>query len=75
MFDLGAFFRRNRKVLWFGITVFMAAFVSVQVSKALATRHSNYGEIAECTYVHQAPELQTPLNLQEPVSKYCAKNG
>jgi hypothetical protein len=75
MFDLGAFFRRNRKLLWFVIALFMAAFISIQISKALATRHSNYGEIAECAYVHQAPELQTPLNLQEPVSKYCARKG
>ncbi|MEW6205855.1 MAG: hypothetical protein AB1516_11090 [Pseudomonadota bacterium] len=75
MFDLGAFFRRNRKVLWFAIAAFMVTFVSIQVSKALATRDSNYGEIAECTYVHQAPELQTPLTQQEPVNKYCAKKG
>ena len=75
MFDLSAFFRRNRKVLWFVIAAFMGTFISIQISKALATRDSNYGEIAECTYVHQAPELQTPLNQPEPLSKYCARKG
>ena len=75
MFDLSAFFRRNRKVLWFVIAAFMVSFVSIQLSKALATSDSNYGEIAECTYVHQTPELQTPLNQQQPISKYCARKG
>lgn len=75
MFDLSAFFRRNKRVLWFGIAAFMVTFVSIQISKAFATQESNYGEIAECSYTHQAPELQTPLTQQEPVSKYCAKQG
>jgi hypothetical protein len=75
MFDLSAFFRRNRRVLWFVIAAFMATFVSIQLSKSFASLDSNYGEIAECTYVHQAPELQTPLNNQAPVSKYCARRG
>jgi hypothetical protein len=75
MFDLGIFFRRNRKVLWFVIAAFMVTFVSIQISKALATRDSNYGEIAECTYVHQAPELQTPANPPQLSSTYCPTKG
>lgn len=72
MSDAGAFFRRNKKVLWFVIAAFMITFVSIQVSKAFATLESNYGEIAECNYTHQAPELQTPRAREEQVSKYCS---
>ncbi|WP_156799708.1 MULTISPECIES: hypothetical protein [unclassified Limnobacter] len=53
----------------------MGTFISIQISKALATRDSNYGEIAECTYVHQAPELQTPANPQKLSSTYCPTKG
>lgn len=73
MSDIGAFFRRNRKFLWFVIATFMTIFVSIQFSKALSTLDSNYGEIAECNYTHQAPELQTPrAREEEQVSKYCS---
>jgi hypothetical protein len=75
MVDSGAFFRRNKKVFWFVIAAFVITFVSIQLSKALASLDSNYGEIAECTYTHQAPELQTPLSAQENVGKYCAKRS
>ncbi|MCR2745440.1 hypothetical protein [Limnobacter parvus] len=53
----------------------MAIFVSIQLSKSLASVDSNYGEIAECSYIHQAADLQTPLSKQEPVGKYCAKRS
>lgn len=75
MFDLSAFFRRNRKVFWFVIAAFMATFVSIQLSKSYAKLDSNYGEIAACSYTHQAPELQTPLPQREPANKFCAKRG
>lgn len=73
MSDASAFFRRNKKVLWFVIAAFMTIFVSIQFSKAFSTLDSNYGEIAECNYTHQAPELQTPrAREEEQVSKYCS---
>jgi hypothetical protein len=51
----------------------MTTFVSIQFSKAFSTLDSNYGEIAECNYTHQAPELQTPrAREEEQVSKYCS---
>ena len=61
--------------MWFVIAAFMGTFISIQISKALATRDSNYGEIAECTYVHQAPELQTTDNPQKLSSTYCPTKG
>ncbi|WP_334120726.1 hypothetical protein [Limnobacter sp.] len=53
----------------------MTLFVSIQVSKAFSTLDSNYGEIAECNYTHQAPELQTPLSREDQGNKYCSKRG
>jgi len=75
MSDASAFFRRNKKVLWFMIAAFMTIFVSIQVSKVFATLESNYGEIAECSYTHQAPELQTPLAREDEEGKYCPKRS
>ncbi|MBU0784893.1 MAG: hypothetical protein KJ798_12240 [Gammaproteobacteria bacterium] len=53
----------------------MTIFVSIQVSKVFATLESNYGEIAECSYTHQAPELQTPLAREDEEGKYCPKRS
>ena len=75
MFDLTAFFRRNQKIFWLLIAAFMATFVSIQLSKSWISTDSNYGEIAECSYTLQAPQLQTPLNRQEYKGKYCSIQG
>lgn len=71
MLDSGAFFRRNRILLWFGVAIFMAVFVSVQLGKAVSKADSHYGEIAECNYTHEAPELQTPVSPQHRAESLC----
>ena len=70
--DSSAFFRRNKKVLWLLIAAFMAAFVSIQVTKVLSGLDSHYGEIAECTYTHQAQEFQTPAPRNLQINKDCS---
>ncbi|HEX4842503.1 MAG TPA: hypothetical protein VFV57_02440 [Limnobacter sp.] len=71
MFDLGAFFRRNQRLLWLVIAAFMVFFVSVQLSKSFASLDTNYGEISECNYTHQPSGLQNPVRSSAPQSNFC----
>ncbi|BET25503.1 hypothetical protein EV673_3217 [Limnobacter thiooxidans] len=71
MLHSGGFFRRNKTALWLGVAAFMAVFVSVQFGKALSQKDSHYGEIAECNYTHDAPELQTPASPQHHLESLC----
>ena len=78
MFDLGVFFRRNRAALWVLVAAFLVIFISIQISKALSKLDSHYGEIAECTYTHQGPELQNPqlsMAQREQEDHFCATKG
>jgi hypothetical protein len=75
MFDISAFFRRNRRVFWFAVAAFISTFISIQLGKVFATIDTNYGEIASCSYTHQAPELQTPIVRENRSESTCAKRG
>ncbi len=75
MFDLGAFFRRNRRVFWFVIATFITTFVSIQLGKVFATMDTHYGEIASCTYTRQVPELQTPIARENRTENACTGRG
>lgn len=74
MLNSGAFFRRNRMLLWFGVAIFMAVFVSIQLGKAVSKADSHYGDIAECNYTHEAAELQTPVSPQHKSKSLCLSN-
>lgn len=71
MINSGAIFRRNRILLWFGVASFMAVFVSVQLGKAFIKADSHYGDIAECSYTHNAPDLQTPVSPPHQTESLC----
>lgn len=75
MLDSGAFFRRNRMLLWFSVAIFTAIFVSVQLGKAVSKADSHYGDIAECSYTHEAPALQTPVSPQHQAELPCLSGG
>ncbi len=70
--DSSAFFRRNKKFLWLVVAIFVVAFVGIQLTKVLSGLDSHYGEIAECSYTHEAQEFQTPAPRNLQINQACS---